>query len=43
MLFFHTAVSYGIIFWGNLSHSSIIFRIQKKATKIMGTGMGKKG
>jgi len=24
------AMSFGIIFWGNLSHSSIIFRIQKR-------------
>jgi hypothetical protein len=28
-------VSYGIIFWGNSLHSSIIFRIQKKAIGIM--------
>jgi hypothetical protein len=28
-------MSYGIIFWGNLSHSSIIFRIQKRANRIM--------
>jgi hypothetical protein len=28
--FFHSVMSYGIIFWGNSSHSSIIFRIQKK-------------
>ena len=33
--FFHLAMSYGIIFWGNSSHSSIIFRIKKKAIKIM--------
>ena len=33
--FFHSVMSYGIIFWGNLSHSSIIFRIQKKAIRIM--------
>jgi len=26
--FFHSAISYGIIFWGNSSHSSITFRIQ---------------
>jgi hypothetical protein len=31
-------MSYGIIFWGNLSHSSIIFRIQKKAIRIMAGG-----
>jgi hypothetical protein len=29
MLFFHSVMSYRIIFCGNLSHSSIIFRIQK--------------
>jgi hypothetical protein len=33
--FFDSAMSYGIIFWGNSSHSSIIFRIQKKAIRIM--------
>jgi hypothetical protein len=27
---FYSAISYGIIFWGNSSHSSIIFRIQKR-------------
>ena len=36
--FFHSFMSYGIIFWGNLSHSSIIFRIQKKAIRIMEGG-----
>jgi len=33
--FFHSAMSYGFIFWGNSSHSSIIFRIQIKAIRIM--------
>jgi len=33
--FFHSAMSYGIIFWGNLSHSSIIFIIQERAITIM--------
>jgi hypothetical protein len=33
--FFHSVMSYGVIFWGNLSHSSIIFRIQKKAIRII--------
>ena len=28
--FFHSIMSYGIIFWGNSSHSSSIFRLQKK-------------
>ena len=32
---FHSVMSYGLIFWGNSSHSSIIFRIQKKAIRIM--------
>jgi hypothetical protein len=27
--FFHLVMSYGITFWGNLSHTSIIFRIKK--------------
>jgi hypothetical protein len=27
--FFHLVMSYGIIFWGNLSHSSKILRVQK--------------
>jgi hypothetical protein len=35
MLFFHLVMSYGIIFLENSSHSSIIFRIQKKAIRIM--------
>jgi hypothetical protein len=33
--FFNSAMSYGIIFWGSSLHSSIIFRIQKKAISIM--------
>ena len=33
--FFHLALGYEIIFWGNSSHSSVIFRIQKKAIRIM--------
>jgi len=33
--FFHSAMSYGIIFWGKSLHSVIIFRIQKKAIRIM--------
>jgi len=33
--FFYSAMSYGIIFWGNSLHNSIIFRIQKKAIRIM--------
>jgi len=28
-------MSYGIIFWGNLMHSSIIFRLQKKVIRIV--------
>jgi hypothetical protein len=33
--FFYLVMSYGIIIWGNSSHSSIIFRIPKKAIRIM--------
>jgi hypothetical protein len=33
--FFHLALSYGIIFWGNSLHNSIIFRLQKKVIRIM--------
>ena len=32
---FHSAMSYGIMLWGNSSHSSIMFRIQIKAIRIM--------
>jgi hypothetical protein len=28
-------MSYGIIFWGNSSHSSVIFLLQKKAIRMM--------
>ena len=33
--FFHSVMSYAIIFGGKSSHSSIIFRIQKKVIRIM--------
>jgi hypothetical protein len=33
--FFHLAMSYGIIIFGNSSHSSIIFKLQKRAIRIM--------
>jgi len=32
--FFHSVMSYGILFWGNSSHSSIIFRIKKKELEL---------
>jgi len=35
MLFFYSAMSCGIIFWGNSPHSSIIFRLQKKLIRSM--------
>jgi hypothetical protein len=33
--FFHSVMSYGIIFWGKSWHSSIIFRLHKKVIRIM--------
>jgi len=36
---FHAVISYGIIFWGNSSHSIQVLRMQKKAIRIiMGCG-----
>jgi hypothetical protein len=35
--YFHLIMIYGLVFWGNTSHSNIIFRLQKKAIRnIMG-------
>ena len=34
-VFFYSAMSCGIIFWGNSPHRSIIFRLQKKLIRIM--------
>jgi hypothetical protein len=33
--FFHLVMSYGIIFWGNSSYSTMIFNMQKKAIRII--------
>jgi hypothetical protein len=33
--FFHSLMSYGIIFWGNSSYSYTIFLLQKKAIRAM--------
>jgi len=33
--YFHSLLSYGIIFWGNSSYSLHIFRLQKKAFRII--------
>jgi hypothetical protein len=33
--YFHSIMSYGIIFWGNSGHSNLIFGLQKKAVRIM--------
>jgi len=33
--YFHSILSYGIIFWGNTPHSNLIFKMQKKAVRIM--------
>jgi hypothetical protein len=33
--YFHSIISYGIIFWGNLTDSKRVFIIQKKVIRIM--------
>jgi len=36
---FESIMSYGIMFWGNLPHSPVIFKIQKRVIRIlMGIG-----
>jgi hypothetical protein len=34
-LYVHSIISYGIIFWGNSSHSEEIFKIQKRIIRII--------
>jgi hypothetical protein len=33
--YFHSILTYGIIFWGNTPHSNVIFRMQKRIVRIM--------
>jgi hypothetical protein len=33
--FFHSVMAYGLIFWGNTNHSMRIFKLQKRAVRIM--------
>ena len=33
--YFHSVLTYGIIFWGNTPHSNVIFKMQKKIVMIM--------
>jgi hypothetical protein len=33
--FFHSIISYGLICWGNRTHSSCVFKLQKRAARIM--------
>jgi hypothetical protein len=33
--FFHSIMSYGLIFWGNTNHSMCIFKLQKRAVRLM--------
>jgi hypothetical protein len=32
--YFHSVVTYGIMFWGNSVHSQYIFKIQKRMIKL---------
>jgi hypothetical protein len=38
--YFHAIMTYGLIFWGNSSHSGNIFKIQKRIIRIMGARPG---
>jgi len=33
--YFHSEVTYGLLFWGNSSHSTKVFRLQMKTIRIM--------
>jgi hypothetical protein len=33
--YFHSVMTYGLIFWGNSHHSNIIFRLQKRIIRII--------
>jgi len=33
--YFHSVLTYGIIFWGNTPHSNVIFRMQKRIVRIL--------
>jgi hypothetical protein len=33
--YFHSVMTYGIMFWGNLSSAEIVFKIQKRAVRII--------
>jgi hypothetical protein len=33
--FFHSVMSYGLIFWGNSSHADIVIKLQKRVIRIM--------
>jgi hypothetical protein len=33
--FFHSVMSYGLIFWGNRTHSMRVFKLQKRVVRIM--------
>jgi hypothetical protein len=36
---FHSVMSYGLIFWGNSTHGKCVFKLQKRAVRlIMGAG-----
>jgi hypothetical protein len=33
--YFHSVMTYGVIYWGNLSHAVMVFKMQKRVIRLM--------
>jgi hypothetical protein len=33
--YFHSVMTYDLIFWGNLSHTDMVFKLQKRVIRLM--------